>query len=375
VRLFKFYLITLLIPVTFIAIADRTLPLFEDVERPDYTSPGLFVNHGYRGFELAKNFEGWYVRHDFSNKIHIDEHGNHDTPLRPNASKRIVAIGGSFTAGLEVPEQLTWPALLEKRLGPNWDVINYGRPGRHFSYFADLLNDQFFHDIKPDFIVAGFSHARFGPSYPIIKGKETCVKVLDYKGFSFNLHGEEGPEGVRKLIDQLRTYFPFNLYNTFTWLHKSNLFNLLIQFQTERFKKDNPEYAKASIRGNRVNFGYQCSQNKPTEENTFQSIATIREQSKKHDVPVLFFFLPAKWVYLHNADSHVGKISYYFLKGDYAYETSDDFKKDYDKRKVMLHWDKDGHPNREGYKLISEIISKRFTEFLKSLNPSNNESK
>ncbi|MFQ5717174.1 MAG: hypothetical protein ACE5GQ_08740, partial [Nitrospinales bacterium] len=63
--------------------------------------------------------------------------------------------------------------------------------------------------------------------------------------------------------------------------------------------------------------------------------------------------------YLEGRDA-AGTIPRYFSKEDYVVDLCEDFKQDYAKRKVLLHWKDDGHPNAEGYKLIGHAVSRHF---------------
>src|SRR5687768_17000662 len=48
------------------------------------------------------------------------------------SARRLLTIGGSTTYGMNVPQDATWPAVLERHLNedaPGWEVVNLGMLG------------------------------------------------------------------------------------------------------------------------------------------------------------------------------------------------------------------------------------------------------
>jgi lysophospholipase L1-like esterase len=73
------------------------------------------------------------------------------TPKMPG-SKRIVALGGSSTYCTGVPEDATWPAMLQRDLGDGVEVFNLGVPG--YSSVENLIQTALvISDLRPDIAI------------------------------------------------------------------------------------------------------------------------------------------------------------------------------------------------------------------------------
>jgi hypothetical protein len=71
------------------------------------------------------------------------------------ASRRVALIGDSYTFGLEVPFKHSWGHVLENRLGPDVQVLNFGVDG----YGVDQAYLRYIRDVRPwrpDIVVFGF---------------------------------------------------------------------------------------------------------------------------------------------------------------------------------------------------------------------------
>ena len=65
---------------------------------------------------------------------------------------RVVAVGGSSTYGVLVPDEFTWPKLLQDELGSGYEVINLGGIGSG-SVEHLILTALDFSDLKPDIAI------------------------------------------------------------------------------------------------------------------------------------------------------------------------------------------------------------------------------
>lgn len=72
---------------------------------------------------------------------------------------KIAVFGGSTTACFALTQQLTWPALLEKKLGDTYWVGNFGRPGNssnhHVLQFKHILEKPELKEVKTVLIMQG----------------------------------------------------------------------------------------------------------------------------------------------------------------------------------------------------------------------------
>lgn len=84
------------------------------------------------GWRHIPGAHGRYVSAEARAPFHIDRLGlvgPERTVAKPAGVRRLLAIGDSFTESLQVPYAESWPALLERRLGPSWQVLNAGVGG------------------------------------------------------------------------------------------------------------------------------------------------------------------------------------------------------------------------------------------------------
>ncbi len=363
-RIFLNYCLTI-VTITLLLVLTEILITYSPIfKRADYYSPDLLYNHPIHGYQSVPNSRGYYERADFINLLVYNNYGRHDYYVKQNKEKdRIVTLGGSFTAGLEVPVEKTWPKIFEKKLNGKFEVINMGHQGKMFNYFSRYLDDDFFSEIQPDYLIFGFSYDRLRGSVHYEKNEMSCQRASNYKGFSY-LFGPNGDMKIKQAIDRLRSfnYFPFVLYERYPNFRRSNLLNFLIQLQGKRLKKNYPEFKDLNINGNLI-LNLRCNK-KGNPEDTIHDITIIKEICRKHSVPLLFFFIPKKNNILENYDASAYPVFKLFSRDDYVIDVFDDFQNDLKHRKIPLYWENDGHPNEEGYNLIAHSIFKYFTQWL-----------
>ena len=108
--------------------------------------PCIYTGDERFGFRYAPGATGRVAGHfEIDNTVRMNSLGFHDEePLPPGASDLVVlAVGDSFTAGLNLPRNAVWSAVLESELRarghPRADVINLGLDGTGTDVHADLL--------------------------------------------------------------------------------------------------------------------------------------------------------------------------------------------------------------------------------------------
>jgi lysophospholipase L1-like esterase len=114
----------------------------------------LFEEHPYLSVALKKN-----VTVDFDNggeyeAVKTTEIGTRWTGanLKDTSAIRIVCIGGSTTFCTGVSDEYSWPAILQKMLGSNYAVINYGVPA--YNTVEGLIQMALYvPELKPDIVV------------------------------------------------------------------------------------------------------------------------------------------------------------------------------------------------------------------------------
>ncbi|MBI4214739.1 hypothetical protein HY546_01980, partial [archaeon] len=87
------------------------------------------------GWQLIPDRTGYYMKSEFRNLVKANDIGFHDIDhalAKSDGVYRIVILGDSVSAGLEVPMELGYPRLLERKLNlvcdGRYEMINLGTP-------------------------------------------------------------------------------------------------------------------------------------------------------------------------------------------------------------------------------------------------------
>jgi lysophospholipase L1-like esterase len=365
VRTWAFRLASLLLVAAVLLVLDRLLVWMPGFERPDYYDPGLAYNHPIHGYQSTPGAVGWYERADFRNLVRFNERGRHDRPVGEKHGPRIVALGGSFTAGLEVPIEETWPKRLEARLaaergdrrdgdGAPWQVVNASHQAKRFDYFVRLLDAAWFDALEPDLLVFGFSYARLSPDPSYGPDEMACQRALSYRGFSI-LHGPGLDDEARALVDAQLAGLAPRLYEHAPWLRRSNIAAAMVRFEQRRLRAREPRYSRAIFNGNYV--AVPGCDHPRSASNTRRHIETIERRARARGIPVTFAFIPPRSCYLgeDREDASV-RIAEYFTRREDVLDLCADFRARHARDGHPLHWPADGHPNRAGYDLVAERL-------------------
>ncbi len=344
-----------------VLLAEIALPLLGPSSRLDYFAPQFPISDPVHGYLSRPNSEGWYERADFTQWVRFNEYGHHDSPVPPPNSdrQRIVTAGGSFTAGLEVEIEDTWPKQLAGLVGDKYDVINMAAQARKFSFFARYFDEKFYQEIKPDLLLFGFSYGRLSADSKYVGDEPACLRANSYRGMVY-FYGSDGDTKVRQAIDRVLEldFFPVGLYQSESMLRRSALVQLALHYQMQRIK-ELPEIGGVKFQGN-IARDRSCNK-EYSDENTRANIERILQTAKEHEVPVVFFFIPKKSCYLESEDAST-RLPTYFKAEHAAYDLCEEFKQDYAQRAVALHWQHDDHPNQAGHALIAQAVEQRLKD-------------
>jgi len=368
-----FWVLIVLIVIGAVFAMDKGIRYLPTYVRSTYISPDLVYNHPLYGYQSKPNGHGWYERDEFSNYIVLNGLGRHDDELSAKEpdTKRIIALGGSFTAGWEVSTDETWPSLLESSLGQGWDVVNMAHQAKKFNYVARILDDAFFEDLQPDYLIIGFAYGRLSPDVDYRPGEMSMQRVGVYRGFVY-LYGPGGDQDVKGAIDILSTmsYFPVSIYDWAPWARRSNIVNLMVQAQEKRFLSDHPEYHELKLDGNNIQaFWWGQAHKEASVANTIAHIDRIRAVARQRGIPVMYVFIPSDTCYTN--DVSVERLfPIYFKKGDLVADLCPAFRQVYRKTGQRLHWVHDGHPNALGQKVAAISIYQLLRELRESSVPS-----
>ncbi len=124
--------------------------------------PGAIAPHPSRLFQLAPNYSGVVRRGTFGDmRFETNADGLRDRPLGElrQATMRVLAVGNSFTFGVGIPREDTWPVHLEHTLRQRWPapslvVINAGVPAYGLAQIRDLT-EELLPRLDPQLVILG----------------------------------------------------------------------------------------------------------------------------------------------------------------------------------------------------------------------------
>ena len=125
--------------------------------------PCIYIKDEHNGFAYIPNARGWMHRYfEMDNTVIMNTQGFHDIEhdyAAESNSLRIVAIGDSFTAALEVPVCSTWTQILQKQLNQakrsSIQVINLGMDGTGTDVHLNVLKS-YLQSHNADVVVLAF---------------------------------------------------------------------------------------------------------------------------------------------------------------------------------------------------------------------------
>jgi lysophospholipase L1-like esterase len=145
-----------------LVLAEATLRVLRPPAASIIEYPCIYAEDERFGFRYVPGATGRVAGHfEIDNSVRMNSLGFHDEePLAPGDSDLVVlAVGDSFTAGLNLPRDAVWTAVLERELRarghPRADVINLGLDGTGTGVHADLLR-AFIPQFRPRVVLVAF---------------------------------------------------------------------------------------------------------------------------------------------------------------------------------------------------------------------------
>jgi len=123
--------------------------------------PCIYTTDARNGYRYKPNSQGWYHRYyEVDNTVMINSAGFHDVEHHStDPGLRIVAVGDSFTAAIEVPIPDTWTQVLQqqirKRMQRPIHVVNLGMDGTGTDIHKDVL-EQYLQCGQADIVILAF---------------------------------------------------------------------------------------------------------------------------------------------------------------------------------------------------------------------------
>lgn len=125
--------------------------------------PCVFEPDPETGYRYIPNASGHFIRHfEIDRTIEINSEGYHDFERKTDARPvRVLAVGDSFTAALELNLDQSWPNVAESELQrllaqPDFEVLNIGLDGTGTNAHLALLRDALERH-QPEVVMLAFS--------------------------------------------------------------------------------------------------------------------------------------------------------------------------------------------------------------------------
>lgn len=274
---------------------------------------------------------------------HISSQGLRDREFtldKPNGVFRIVALGDSFTFGMAVELEETWPKQLESRLNRDrrTEVINFGVMGYDTTQEAETLREKAM-NFHPDLVVIGYCLNDIG-----ILSRERRV-LSQYRGYEHFL-----TTGIVFLDNNLKLS---RLY----LLVKNRLFLLKTKAHTKapHYSKDGDRVLQLGYQGYIIN-AYHEPENRKRLKRALSGIKSITEGK----IPVILAVYPELETFdpypYHDAHKEIAMLA--DEEGFFFFDALPFFSGQ-DPRKIRIS-EANKHPNRLG----NEIFSKALYEFI-----------
>ncbi len=106
----------------------------------------------FRHAATSGNAHDYIGQHGPAPAVRVNNVGFRDRDVPPKSDRyRIAVVGDSFTWGQGVEERDRFSDLIERGLGPGYEVFNFGRPGDNMPEHLDVLSKAL--AIRPDFVL------------------------------------------------------------------------------------------------------------------------------------------------------------------------------------------------------------------------------
>ena len=197
-----------------------------------FSPKGYYTNTPNSGFE-------WKLEHEKligineNAKISFDELGAR-TISNYNKKEKIAVFGGSTTACFALSQNKTWTALLEKKLGSEYWVGNFARPGNnsnhHILQFKHILKKPELNDVKTVIIMQGVNDFL---GFLGLKENYLNSKTEQLKPLAFQIYPKENIPFIKRLnIYKLAALAKNNVVNKFR--RKNHLTKVAVDIKSKR---------------------------------------------------------------------------------------------------------------------------------------------
>lgn len=158
--------LTLLLPLFGLSLgcllAEASLRLLKPPQAAITRAPCIYEMDDILGFRFQPGATGWMQKNfEINNFVQINSLGFHDIehPWAAPNRRRILVVGDSFTAGLEVDRSLLWTQVLQRELASlgytKLDVINLGIDGTGTDIHLRLI-ERYLAQFQPELVILAF---------------------------------------------------------------------------------------------------------------------------------------------------------------------------------------------------------------------------
>src|SRR5579863_189502 len=152
-RSISFSIVALMVFVVSIETTGYVLFFLKHKETPHIFALEQFENRYENHYVTDHPYLPYLAREGVWKNIRFNSLGDRGSePDMPKRRIRVICFGGSTTYDMVHDEEHTWPGILQRMLGPKYEVINAAQNG---ATSADtLINLELLHiDLRPDYVL------------------------------------------------------------------------------------------------------------------------------------------------------------------------------------------------------------------------------
>lgn len=349
-RLVLNYIVLIISTIVGLVIVELALRFLQSPAVGMSHQPLLYRIDQKLGYRYIPNAIGRIHRNfEIDNLITLNSRGFHDIEhhLSPS-SRRIVAIGDSFTAAIHVSKSQIWSQILQSKLRNKWqdntvEVINLGIDGTGSNIHLELLRQHAI-ELQPETVVVAFTNNDIGD---LSMGR---IYREVYRDYVLSFINNVQQKKMRKLVDG--TLNQSNLI----WLHK-HLY--LVRLGAFLIGGNDNLLRSNFVKPSHIDQSVSRSQKEITLQTVFQEFITL---SKQHGFHLIVMPIPMK----ENKD-----ISLEVLRSYVQIDELDVVNPLPHMQSILEHdgktfadmyWQYDGHFNAYGYKLFGLAVAEAIDE-------------
>jgi lysophospholipase L1-like esterase len=314
-------------------------------------APCIYETDNRLGYRYIPQATGWLYRYfEIDNTVKINSLGFHDVEHNPaeiDEATRILVVGDSFTAALEVDTAQGWTQTLQQQLqqsGYPVEVINLGLDGTGTDVHLALLKE-YLPIFQPDLVILAF----YKNDIEDLKSKRYYREC--YKDQVLVYYNQAQADELKAFVDDAQNQQPL-----FTWLFEKLYLVRLVAFIFDIDVFGQSNYHKP--------FGREMALDPANVDQLFAEFATLSQQ---HNFRLLVIPIPQKDKPTGSLDKLQNSVSASILARleviDIMPAVQNILERE-NRTYAKLFWQYDGHLNIYGNQTLglamSEVVDSRF---------------